>query len=915
MVEAPPTAAALEGDPPGSAPRVFISYASQDRPQALAVVRALAEKGIDAWVDVAGIPGGQSYGPEIVAAVQGCSALLLLCSAASLSSRNVRQELQLAWRFGRPVLPLRLEPVEFPNALAYWLEGAQWIDVLDHPPAVWLPAVERALARAGVSPDGTSASETDRPPRVTASNLPTPPTRLLGRERELAELRRRLAAGARLLTLTGPGGTGKTRLALELAHGLAGEFPDGAVFVNLAPVSDHRMVLPTIAETLGLREAGEQPLAERLRDFLTSRQMLLLLDNCEQVTAAAPDIAGLLAAAPELVILATSRAPLRILAEQEVAVEPLALPVSEDVASVAASPAVALFLERARAAGVELALTAANARTVMEIVRRLDGLPLAIELAAARIKIFPPEALLARLDRRLPLLTGGAPELPARQQTLRDTIAWSYDLLTPAEQTLFRRLAVFSGGCTFEAAEAVTNPEGRLDLYEGLAALVGQSLLRQARTTGEPRFTMLETLREYASEQLDASGEATEIRRRHAQFGLSLAEQAEPSSSGVPDTAWLDRLETEHDNLRTALAWLLSGQANDENAEVALRLAVALWPFWHMRGHIYEGHHWLEQAVGASSRVAPDKRAAAYLTLANLASNLGDLDQANRMYQGSRDLFQEVGDLRAAASAGVGLGLIATARGEYAQAQDVLIRSLTMQQGLEDDLESVPSLYALGSLAISMGQYTEAEAHLNEARQRCRKQGAESWLDYLSLEQIRLERYRGNASEAARLAEECLPRFREMGERRAEAETTMELGLLAHARGEAKQAIDKLRFAAFILSELHDDLKLVRCLEGLMGPALTSTRFELAGQLGGASEAWRTAKKIVRAVAEQATFELDLAAGRSALGSDAFSRAWQTGSVMTLDQALTATDELTNDEVVGDRYSRDLDHPLPEGRG
>jgi tetratricopeptide (TPR) repeat protein len=242
--------------------------------------------------------------------------------------------------------------------------------------------------------------------------------------------------------------------------------------------------------------------------------------------------------------------------------------------------------------------------------------------------------------------------------------------------------------------------------------------------------------------------------------------------------------------------------------------------------------------------------------------------------------------------------LIATARGEYARARDVLERSLAMQQGLEDDLESVPSLFALGNLAIAMGQYSEADAHLDEASKRCRDEGAVAWLAYLSLEQVRLERCRGNRQEATHLAEECLPRFREMGESRAEAEITMELGLLAHDRGETKLAIDRLNLAAVILAELHDDLKLVRCLEGPIGPASSCTRFELAGQLAGASKAWRTAKRIVRAVAEQTTFEHDLVAVRSALGSDAFSRAWQAGMAMTLDQAVAAADRLTTNEVV-----------------
>ncbi len=505
----------LGADPP---PHVFVSYASGDRPHALAVTRALEGAGVPAWIDVAGIGGGQSYGPEIVDGIRDCGALVLLCSAVSLSSRNVRQEIALAWRFDRPILPLRLEPVEFPDTLVYWLEGAQWIDVFDDPEEAWLPAALRALDRFAASPAREPLQPTADPTGTAQAILPVPPTPLLGRDPELADICRRLDGGARLLTLTGPGGTGKTRLALEAARAVAEGFPGGAVFIDLAPVTDPALVLAAVAAALGVREGIDRPLAEELRAYMRSDRLLLVLDNLEQVLGAAGDIAGLLAFAPGLVVLATSRAPLGVRAEEEIAVGPLPLPPAAGTPDqVAAAPAGALFLERARAAGADIALTDANAG-IDRRDRAASGRAAARDRAGGGAdENLPPEALLRRLEKRLPLLTGGASR-PARARSGRcggrspgPTVCWRAE-----EQVAFRRLAVFAGGCSFEAVEAVVAGDGQVDPYEALAALVRQSLLRQERAEGEPRFAMLETIREYAAEQLEASGEGEAIRGRHA---------------------------------------------------------------------------------------------------------------------------------------------------------------------------------------------------------------------------------------------------------------------------------------------------------------------------------------------------------------------------------------------------------------
>jgi predicted ATPase len=407
------------------------------------------------------------------------------------------------------------------------------------------------------------------------NNLPLQPTALVGREKEVSEVCDLLGGEeTRLLTLTGPGGTGKTRLALQAAADLLDDFPDGTFFVPLATLTEPELFFSAVAETLGVRETAEQTLGESLKDYLSERRMLLVLDNFEQVLGAAPAVTELLAGAPELNVLATSRAPLGLYGEHEYAVPPLSVPDVRhlpDLKTLSQYEAVRLFIERAKSAKVDFEVTDENAPAVAEICVRLDGLPLAIELAAARIKMLPPKAMLQRLGNRLKLLTGGARDLPERQRTLRATIEWSFALLEEGEQVLFGRLAVFSGGRTLEAIEVICDPEGDLplDAFEGISSLLDKSLLRQEEGPNEePRFVMLETVHEFAREKLGQSGEAEEIKWVHAEYFLTLAEEAYPQLKGANQLEWLDRLEAEHDNLRAALTWALERQ----EADVALRL-------------------------------------------------------------------------------------------------------------------------------------------------------------------------------------------------------------------------------------------------------------------------------------------------------------------------------------------------------
>ncbi|NTU82051.1 MAG: AAA family ATPase, partial [Chloroflexales bacterium] len=441
--------------------------------------------------------------------------------------------------------------------------------------------------------------------------LPRVASSFVGRERERSAVADLLGQG-RLLPLTGPGGAGKTRLALEVAGEVAGRFADGVALVALANIRRADGVLPAIVQALGLRDQGARGSYENLVQHLRQRATLLVLDNFEHLAAAAPQIAALLAETEGLRLLVTSRAALRISGEQEFPVAPLALP--PEGARADDAPAVRLFVDRARAVRPDFVLSAENAATVAAICRCLDGLPLAIELAAARTRMLPPAALLARMDRRLALLTGGPRDLPARHQTLRDAIGWSYDLLTPGEQRLFRRLATFAGSFTLEAVEAVCADEPERPTFDPLAALADESLIAPAGDEDEPRFSMLETIREYAADLLAASGEGPALRQRHAIYYVELAERAARGLAGGNPRAWLARLDAEQGNLWAALATLMDPTTGDD-PEPALRLTTALARYWWGRGQLREGYGWLQAAIA---------RSAGGLPIAQLRAPLGD---------------------------------------------------------------------------------------------------------------------------------------------------------------------------------------------------------------------------------------------------------------------------------------------------
>lgn len=680
-------------------------------------------------------------------------------------------------------------------------------------------------------------------------HLPVQSTPLIGRQQELAAVRQALLrTDVRLLTLVGPAGIGKTRLALEVAASLREEVGPRTLFVDLAPISDPALVVSTIAQTLGVSEERDQPLFERLKHWLRHKQLLLVLDNFEQVVTAASEVAELLAACSKVKILVTSRAPLHLSWEHEFPVPPLGLPSRDRLPALDALvnyAAVALFIERAAAVKPDFALTRHNARAVAEICIRLDGLPLAIELAAARIKLLSPQAMLERLDRGLALLTGGARDLPTRHQTLRGAIAWSYDLLEANEQALFRRLAAFVGGCTLESAETLCNGEGgfRTDVLEGLDSLVDKSLLRQeAQPDGGVRFSMLETIREYGLEQLTARGELSITRRRHAAFFLALAERAEPNLKGLDQGVWLNRLETEHDNLRAALEWSLGS----DDVELGLRLGAALREFWFVRGYWREGRAWLERALSQSGGTLPTWRAKALNQAGILAWHLGDYRRAQVLYGESLALSRELGDKERIAQVLHNLGYVAQEEGDAGRAVSLLKESVALFRELENKPGIAWSLNTLGELARSQIDYPHAAA----------------------------------------LYEESLTMFRELGDQKRIALLIHNLGYVAQYQRDYGRAGALFEESLALYRETADKKGIAGCLAGLAGVAGAQGRLELAARLFGAAEGLHANIGGHIHYADRAEYDRSVAAVRARLEEEAFRSAWTEGRVMAWEQVI-----------------------------
>lgn len=636
------------------------------------------------------------------------------------------------------------------------------------------------------------------PPLITPpTNLPDDPTPFIGREDEIDRVAGRLRdPHIRLVTLTGPGGVGKTRLAVQVGKHLLHDFPEGVFFCDLAPLVDPGLVSSALAQVLGVPEQAGKGLPETLIERLGDQHLLLILNNFEHLLGASSVVAQLLDACRDLHILITSRFLLHLTREHEYPLSPLAVP---DLSHLPAAEqltrceSVALFVDRAQAARPDFTLTTQNAPTVAAICAQLDGLPLAIELAAARIRLFPPPALLQRLSNRLTLLTGGPRDAPARQRTVRATLDWSYSLLSPDEQTLFKRLSVFAGGCTFEAAEAVCNAGGDLDVLEGIASLVDKSVLRREGEEGL-RFLMLETIREYAAEKLEKRGEATQkaedsaecFQRRHAEWCVALAETVEPEMTGPASTAAAAKLEREHDNMRTALQWARDGGEID----IALRLAAALWRFWALRGYLTEGRQWLRDALAlpAGESMTPSIRVKALAGAARLATDQGAGDEAVRLSDQCVNLargHEQPSDLVLALNT---RGLVERQRDRYREAEAAHAEALGIARDVGDKAGQAASLGGLAVAVGLMGDRNRAEAFAGLAVALLREiedmQGLADVLLGRALNALNGADY----DQLHAFGEEALALFREMGDTGRQAEVLWALGTAAQMQGRHEEA-------------------------------------------------------------------------------------------------------------------------------
>jgi predicted ATPase/class 3 adenylate cyclase len=775
------------------------------------------------------------------------------------------------------------------------------------------------------------------PPKTLGSrqgSLPVLPTALIGREQEVTTLVQRLRREeVRLVTLTGPGGTGKTCLGIQVASELRELFAGGVCFVSLAPIKEAALVMPTIAQALGIREGGGPALFARLAAMLQPQPVLLFLDNFEQVVGAASQVADLLMACPQLKVLVTSREVLHVRAEHEFVVPPLALPDPAHLpalAELASLPSVALFLQRAQAVKPEFTLTMTNASAVAEICVHLDGLPLALELAAARMKLLSPPALLARLGQRLTILTSGSRDVPTRQQTLRHTIAWSYHLLDAWEQRLFRWLSVFVGGWTLPAAEAVCAKAGvgAEHVFAGVTSLVDKSLLQRLEHTGEdsgaPSLRMLETIREYGHEALSTHGEEAMARQAHADYFCRVAVEAESALQGPQLVPWLEQLEREHDNLRAALRWALESA----RTAMALRLGTALERFWVIRGHRAEGLAFLERALASSAEVATEVRAKALLTAARLAFAQSNYTRGKVLAQESLALFRELGDRGGIALALDRLGTAAWRRGDFAAARGLMEEGLALFRALDDQGRVAWLLFTLGLLHAKQGAYTRACVLFEDSATRFKQVGNKrgraaaltQWAGTLFLSQaeptlfapllqagVSLQREvgdqegmavsslllgwvaltQGDMATARTRGEEGLTLYRKMEHREGIAEALALLGKVATARGDHAGARVLYDESLALARDIGDQELIASGLAGLARVVAMQGEPAWAVRLWGSAEALREAIGAPLPPIERADYDQAVAAVRDSLGESACVAAWAQGRRMTAEQVLT----------------------------
>jgi predicted ATPase/DNA-binding CsgD family transcriptional regulator len=788
----------------------------------------------------------------------------------------------------------------------------------------------------------TGAERRREPEPVPRHTLPVQLTSFIGREKEVALAAQLLRRDeVRLLTLTGPGGIGKTRLGLQVAAELSEQFAEGVFFVNLAPIGDPALVLSTIAQTLGIQESATRPLLDILQAVLQEKQLLLVLDNFEQVVGAAIEVTALLTRCPRLKVLVTSRAALHLTGEHRFPVPPLLLPDPRhlpDLVALSQYEAVALFIARAMAARPEFLVSNATAPAVADICVRLDGLPLAIELAAARITLLPPQALLARLGQRFTLLTGGAQDALKRHQTLRNTIAWSYDLLKASEQRLFRRLCVFVGGMTLAAVEAVSAALGDEPgaVLDGMASLIDKSLLRQSEPEEEqPRFVMLETIREYGWEALEALGEAEATRQAHAAYYLQLSEEAAPRLQSPQLAQWMRRFELEHDNLRAAMDWLLERG----DATMALRLGASLGVFWQLHYSYHEGWNVLSRALVGSEDVAVPVRARALVAAGWMALLLGHFERAEVLCQEGLALFRAVGDRTGMGYALFRLAESASVRGDLAAARSLYKESIVLNREAGNKTHIAWSLSLDAFVALFQGEYAGTRARLEESlalfRELGNPFGTAFSLFFLALyaifgpgdlslaqgqvlaeESLALFRdissrnyeplalatlgeitfLQGDTTTARLLLEQSCKRYRELGNERRIAMTLSHLGKVLVAEGDLAAARAVYEESLILESRVDAEysfLEIAPALEGLAAVVAAQGESTWAARLWGRAEAQRETIKTPLPPRYRADYEQTVALARSQLDEPSFAAAWAEGRALTLEQVVVARGPVT----------------------
>ena len=728
--------------------------------------------------------------------------------------------------------------------------------------------------------------------------LPAPLNALVGREQELTTVEALLARlDVRLLTVTGPGGVGKTRLALEVAARVSQRFSDDVVFVSLAEVQDSSLLLPTIARAFDLQEQNSQPTGQALVDVLQTKHLLIILDNFEHLLASAGSLVELLTRCPHLTLLVISRAVLRVTGEHVFSLRPLPIPgVSNTLGPqvIAQNAAVRLFVARAQAMQIDFTLTPDNSQAVATICERLDGLPLAIELAASQISLFTPHTLLAHLEQRLSLLKGGARDLPARLQTMRNAVAWSYHLLTAEQQILFRRLAVYVGGCTVTTAEAASasSSVSPMDVVAGMAALVDHSLLQRMERAGipesEPRFMMLEVIREFALEQLEESGEASAVRRAHALYFMALAEAGAEALRTADQQEWRERLEDELGNFRAALALTLgdSATAAFEDADgIGLRLAGALWYFWFQRGLLTEGRRWITQAlkVSLAGGVAG---AQALLGAGALAWRQSDYGAAHRHLEDSLALWRsEQGQVGLAEALHL-LGHVTFDQRDYGKARLLFEESRVRYVEAGDVLGSIPLVGDLGMVAYHLHNNALAqkwfEDSLRLSSQYELKDRTAEALNRLG----DLARLAGNNKKAERLYEDSLKHWQALRGKPGTASALHKLGQISRRHGDLHIAHAHYTESLILQLDLRNRQGIAECLAGLAGVAYDLGEFDRAARLLGASAQILTEIGAPLAPADQAAFDIDLSSTRTCLGPDAWEEAWSAGWQTPLEETI-----------------------------